>query len=63
LLLGDRRNIGVLGFRELISAAYGPLVDDGLVMLDLEYDAGAFNMRLPRMRIIDLDDFDPAEFL
>jgi uncharacterized protein len=63
LLLGDGRNVGLLGFRELFSATYVPLVDEGLSMLDLEYDAGAFNMRLPRMRVIDLADFDPNEFL
>lgn len=62
LLAGDRR-VGVLGFRELISSAYEPLVERGLVRFDLEADAQAFNIRLPRMRIIDLEDFDPLEFL
>jgi uncharacterized protein len=62
LLDGDRR-VGVLGFRELISSAYAPLVADGLTLFDLETDTGAFNVHLPRMRIIELDEFDPAEFL
>ena len=62
LLDGDRR-VGVLGFRELISSAYEPLVGEGLALFDLESDARAFNVLLPRMRVIDLDDFDPAEFL
>jgi uncharacterized protein len=62
LLDGDRR-VGILGFRELVSSAYEPLVQRGLAFFDLEADAQAFNIRLPRMRIIDLDDFDPAAFL
>lgn len=62
-LLGGSRRVGVIGFRELISSVYAPLVNDGLEMFDLESDAKAFNVRLPRMRIIDVDDFDPAEFL
>lgn len=62
-LLGDGRRVGLLGFRELISSAYEPLVAEGLARFDLEGDAKAFNVPLPRMRVIDLDDFDPAEFL
>ena len=62
LLDGDRR-VAVLGFRELISSSYEPLLAEGLTFLDLEVDAKAFNVQLPRMRIIDVDDFDPAEFL
>ena len=62
-LLDGERHVGVLGFRELISSAYEPLVDEGLTLFDLETDARAFNVQLPRMRIIDLADFDPAEFL
>ena len=62
-LLGGERRVGVLGFRELISSAYLPLHAAGLHLLDLEDDAGAFNLRLPRLRVIDLDDFDPADFL
>ena len=62
-LLDGERRLGVLGFRELISSAYEPLVAKGLTLFDLESDARAFNVSLPRMRIIDLADFDPAEFL
>ena len=32
-------------------------------MMDLEYDVGAFNTRLPRVRVIPIDEFDPLEFL
>ena len=30
---------------------------------DLEYDVHAFQVRLPRLHIIDIDDFDPMSFL
>jgi len=30
---------------------------------DLEFDAGAFAARLPRVRIIPIDEFDPRQFL
>ena len=62
-LLDGSRRVGVIGFRELISSAYAPLVADGLTYFDLETDAAAFNVQLPRMRIIDVEEFDPAEFL
>jgi uncharacterized protein len=32
-------------------------------LLDLEYDVGSFNTRLPRVRIIPIDEFDPYEFI
>lgn len=62
-LLGQGRRVGVLGFREMINAGYGELVGDGLELFDLEDDAAAFNIRLHRMRVIDIDDFDPLAFL
>ncbi len=62
-LLDGTRRVGVLGFRELMSSAYEPLVAEGLTFFDLEADAHAFNFHLPRMRIIELDEFDPIEFL
>jgi uncharacterized protein len=34
-----------------------------LEVFDLEDDANSFTRRLPRLRIIALDDFDPADFL
>ncbi len=61
-LLDDRR-VALLGFREFVSAQYVDLVDAGLEVFDLEDDAGSFTRRLPRLRIIPLDEFDPAAFL
>jgi uncharacterized protein len=61
--LVDDRRVALLAFREFVSTQYADLVDAGLVVFDLEDDAGSFTRRLPRLRIIPLDDFDPADFL
>jgi putative heme uptake system protein len=54
------RRIGLVGFREFFSGRLGAL---DLPVFDLEDDVSAFNTPLPRVRAIDLDDFDPATFL
>jgi uncharacterized protein len=59
LVEGGRR-VGIVGFPELVSAAYAAL---GVRMIDLETEVGAFNQPLPRVRIIPLDEFDPETFL
>ena len=59
-LTDDTRRLGVVGFREFTSTQ---LVGDGLSFFDLEYDVRAFNTELPRLRIIPLAEFDPADFL
>ena len=46
-----------------MSLQYGDLEASGLEVFDLELDAGSFTRRLPRLRIIPLDEFDPADFL
>lgn len=61
-LLDDRR-VALLAFREFVSGQYADLVAAGLTVFDLEDDAGSFNRRLPRLRIIPVDEFDPADFL
>ena len=61
-LLGGRR-VGLLAFREFVSTAYDDLVDAGLTVFDIEDDAGSFTNRLPRIRIIPLDEFDPNDYL
>jgi len=61
--LGDDRAVGVLAFRELLSNRYRELVGRGLQIFDLEDDAGCFNLVLPRVRVIEIDRFDPAPFL
>lgn len=62
-LLGTDRKVAILGFREFVSASYRDLEARGLGIHDLESDAHAFNVPLPRVRIIPVDEFDPAEFL
>jgi len=59
----DGRRVGVLGFTEFRNSAFVPLVERGLESFDLEYDVLAFNERLPRVRIIPIAEFDPAQFL
>ena len=62
-LLDGTRRVGLLAFREFVNGGYAPLVADGLEVFDLEDDARSFDFVLPRNRIIDIDDFDPRDFL
>jgi uncharacterized protein len=59
----DGRRVGVIGFVEFRNHAFVQLVEQGLETFDLEYDVVAFNERLPRVRIIPIEEFDPAQFL
>ena len=63
LLAGPGRRVAVLGFTEFLNAGYAELAASGLEVFDLEQDAKAFNKVLPRVRIIDIDAFDPAAYL
>jgi uncharacterized protein len=62
-LVGDDRRTALLAFREFRNAGYVPLFDRGLEFHDLEYDVRAFNDKLPRIRVIPIDEFDPRDFL
>jgi uncharacterized protein len=59
----DGRRTGLLAFREFKNSGFTALIDRGLEFFDLEYDVQAFNERLPRLRIIPIDEFDPTDFL
>jgi len=59
----DGRRVGLVGFLEFRNHAFGQLTELGLETFDLEYDVQAFNERLPRVRVIAIDDFDPSQFL
>jgi uncharacterized protein len=59
----DGRRMGLLAFREFKNSGFTALIDRGLQFFDLEYDVLAFNERLPRLRIIPIDEFDPKDFL
>ncbi|MEV4349036.1 nuclease [Actinoplanes sp. NPDC049596] len=60
-LLGGERQVGVVGFKEFLNAGFSDL--PGLQIFDIEEDAGCFTSVLPRVRIIELDQFDPERFL
>ena len=62
-LLGTDRHVGVLAFTEFTSTGLQHQTAAGLELFDLESDVGAFNVVLPRLRIIPLDEFDPLRFL
>jgi uncharacterized protein len=59
----DGRRVALLGFPEFVNSGYAELGDLGLQVLDLEQDAQAFNRMLPRVRILDIESFDPTAFL
>ena len=59
----DGRRVGLVGFTEFRNGAFVPMAEDGLQLFDLEYDVRAFTTPLERVRIIPIDEFDPAQFL
>jgi putative heme uptake system protein len=62
-LLGPGRQVGMLAFKEFTSGQLQQLTEGGLQIFDLETDVQAFNVRLPRLRIISLEEFDPLRYL
>jgi uncharacterized protein len=50
----------VIALREYASTEFSAL---GIQIHDLEDEVGAFNVPLPRVRVIPLDEFDPETFL
>lgn len=62
-LLDGGHRVGLLAFREFVNSRYAELGQRGLQVFDLEDDAQAFTHVLPRLRIIDIEDFDAAAFL
>lgn len=60
LAQGERR-VGVIAFTELVNSGFRSV--PGLEIFDIEGDVGAFNVSLPRVRVIPIDQFDPADFL
>ena len=59
----EERRVGLLAFREFTSTQLSGLVGRGLETFDLEIDVAAFNVQLPRLRIIPLEEFDPLRYL
>jgi uncharacterized protein len=62
-LCKDGRRVGIVGFREFMNLQFSEMGADGLQFFDLESDVRAFNVALPRVRVISIDDFDPVAFL
>lgn len=62
-LLDIGRRVAVMCFREFLGSALQELEDKGLEIMDLETDVHAFQVKLPRLQIIDVDDFNPFDFL
>ena len=62
-LLSPDRRVGLLAFREFVNSGFAELVDRGLTVFDLEDRVQAFNVVLPRVRIIPIADFDPLRYL
>lgn len=55
----DSRRVSLGGFVEFRNHGFLGLTERGLEAFDLEYDVLAFNERLPRVRIIPIEEFDP----
>ncbi len=62
-LLGGGRRVGIAGFNEFRNHHYTELIARGLQTFDLEDDVRAFQSRLPRVRVIPIEEFDPRSFL
>lgn len=62
-LVHPGRRTALLAFAEFRNHGFVPLFERGLEFHDLEYDVVAFNEKLPRIRIIPIDEFDPRDFL
>jgi uncharacterized protein len=60
-LADGNRRVGLIAFTELVNAGFRAV--PGLQIFDLEGDVKAFNVALPRVRVIPIDQFDPADFL
>lgn len=63
-LLNGRRRVGLIGFREFVNSGFRELVDTlGLQIFDLEDDTKCFNQVLPRVRVIEIESYDPTSYL
>jgi putative heme uptake system protein len=60
-IAGHGRRTAVIGFAEYLNPGYRELQD--MSVFDLETDVGAFDVRLPRITVIPLDDYDPRPLI
>ena len=61
LAADPERRTGIVGFQEFMAADLRNI--PGIEFFDLEHDVHAFTSTLPRVRIIEIDEFDPLEFI
>ncbi|MDY6054683.1 NYN domain-containing protein [Micrococcus sp.] len=57
----EGRRTAVVGFDEFV--AHGLRTIPGIEVWDLEHEVAAFDSPLPRLRVIDIDEFNPLDFL
>jgi uncharacterized protein len=57
----EDRRLAIVGFGEFMAKGLRDV--PGVAFFDLEYDVSAFTNRLPRVRVIEIDEFDPFEFI
>lgn len=62
-LLQNGHRVAMMVFPEFLSTQFQELEADGLEVIDLEHDVNAFQVPLPRLQIIELDEFDPVHYL
>lgn len=60
-LIDGERRVAVMGFTEFLSGELRDML--GVEVCDLEYDVQAFDIPLPRVRVIAIEDFDPERYL
>jgi putative heme uptake system protein len=58
-----KRRVGALCFPEMMAECMRALDGNGLEVFDFERHAKAFAYRLNRLMIMDIDQFDPKEFI
>ncbi|MCI6585438.1 MAG: NYN domain-containing protein [Mobiluncus porci] len=62
-LLQNGHHVAVVGFEEFLSGELRSLEDHGLKVIDLEREIHAFNTPLPRIRVIDLQTYNPDTYI
>ncbi|MBB5847412.1 uncharacterized protein F4555_002208 [Mobiluncus mulieris] len=62
-LLRNGHRVAVVGFDEFLSGELRSLEEQGLKIIDLEREIHAFNAPLPRIQVINLDNYNPAAFI
>jgi uncharacterized protein len=61
LAVDTGRRVALIGFSEFFATGLRQV--PGVEIFDLEYDVEAFTSRLPRIRVIPIEEFDPLEFI